>query len=93
VTYKPVKAHDDKNYCSFPTEDDFAAGEQKGVRMIGTPHEMVEIYTAIFGNKDILRSKILNAIYAYESQAQTGATVAIPEQRPVRVASMSLNSR
>jgi hypothetical protein len=53
-------------YFTFPTEDDISNAYKQGVRMIGTPEEMVEIYTEIFGNADILRGKILNAIAEYE---------------------------
>lgn len=67
VSYKIVAHDENRNYCSFPTEDDISAGEERGVRMIGTPEEMVNIYTAIFGNKDLLREKILRAIFAYEA--------------------------
>lgn len=78
VSYKPVSPHAETNYRSFPTEDDITAGERAGVRMIGTPDEMVGIYTAIFGNHDMLRGKILDAIFEYESTRQQPHTVVMP---------------
>ena len=73
VSYKPVEPHAKTQYRSFPTEDDIAAGERAGVRLVGTPEEMVNIYTAIFGNRDMLRGRILNAIFEYEEAHQEQA--------------------
>jgi hypothetical protein len=53
--------------------------------MIGTPEEMVGIYTAIFGNEDILRDRILNAISAFEGK-DTAAQDEAPQQQRCRVA-------
>ena len=40
---------------------------------------MVNIYTAIFGNRDMLRSRILNAIFEYEEKYQEqAAPVTLP---------------
>jgi hypothetical protein len=85
VSYKHVPPGADKSYHSFPTEDDITAGERRGVRMIGTPEEMVGIYTAIFGNEDILRDRILNAISAFEGK-DTAAQDEAPQQQRCRVA-------
>jgi methionyl-tRNA formyltransferase len=76
VSYKAVEPHTETAYRSFPTEDDISAAARSGVRMIGTPEEMVGIYTAIFGNRALLRDKILNAIFDYEAENQ-GETPAV----------------
>lgn len=76
VSYKPEAPHVETNYRSFPTEDDISAAERKGVRMIGTPDEMVGIYAAIFGNRALLRDKILNAIFDFEADHQEDALAA-----------------
>jgi hypothetical protein len=50
--------------------------------MIGAPEEMVGIYTAIFGNEDILRDRILNAISAFEGKDTAAEPTAAQDEAP-----------
>lgn len=54
------------NYYTFPTEDDIATARAQGIRLWGTPLEMLKLYTDLFGTEEVLVTAITNAIAAHE---------------------------
>lgn len=58
-------------YYTFPTEEDIKRGWEKGVRLWGTPDEMLDIYTRIFGNDKILVERLKDALATAEETARS----------------------
>ncbi len=84
VDFLPLSENKDGAYYTFPTEQDIAEGWEKGVRMWGTAKEMADTYTRIFGNDNLLRPKIYEAIRKYERQNL--------EERPVAAVKAPVNN-
>lgn len=69
----PAYVQDKSNarYYSFPTEADIARARDKGIRLWGTPLEMLRLYQGLFGADEELTARIVNAIAEFETGADT----------------------
>lgn len=69
----PAYVQDKSNarYYSFPTEADIARARDKGIRLWGTPLEMLRLYQGLFGADEELTARLVNAIAEFETGADT----------------------
>ncbi len=56
-------------YYSFPDAEHLRKGLSQGIRLYGTPIEMLGVYTGLYGRDEVLAEKIAMAIMAHEGGA------------------------
>lgn len=67
VDYTPI-VKGETHYYTFPTEADISTAWMKNVRLWGTPEEMLQLYTGIFGNEKGLVNRIRKALDALDPE-------------------------
>lgn len=68
-------------YHTFPTDAEVALATAQGIKLWGSPMEMFNLYTNLFGNHEPLSTKLIDAIAILEKKA-----VSLPSAQIAKVA-------
>lgn len=66
-------------YYSFPNEDRIAEARAQGVKLWGSPAEMLRLYQRLYGEDERLAELLMNAIAAHESGRSLDSTEAVAQ--------------
>lgn len=58
-------------YKTFPPETETAMAFKKGVKLWGSPKEMLDLICSVYGDSEVLRAGVINAIAEYEGINQS----------------------
>lgn len=61
-------------YYSFPTDADIAAARKSGLKLWGSPIEMLRLYQTLFGHDEILAERIATAIMSHHNYRAVDGT-------------------
>ena len=62
-------------YHTFPTNAEVALASAQGIKLWGSPMEMFNLYTNLFGSSEALSAKLIDAIATYEQETMQSLPV------------------